>query len=112
MTNPIITVTDTAKDKIVQSVRGRGGNTLGIRIAVNTKGCSGHSYVLEFCEKEDAISEKVNLDEGVSIFVDPKSLLYLVGLQIDWKKEKLKEGFVFENPNAKGSCGCGESFNV
>jgi iron-sulfur cluster assembly protein len=112
MTNPIITVTDTAKDKIIESVRSRGGNTLGIRIGVNTRGCSGHSYVLEFCEKEDPVSEKVSIDSDVSIFIDPKSLLYILGLQIDWKKEKLKEGFVFENPNAKGSCGCGESFNV
>ena len=112
MTKPIITVTDTAKNKIVESVRNRGGSTLGIRIGVNTKGCSGHSYVLEFCEKEDPTDDKVNIDDGVSIFIDPKSLLYILGLNIDWKKEKLKEGFVFENPNAKGSCGCGESFNV
>jgi iron-sulfur cluster assembly protein len=112
MTAPIITVTDTAKNKIVESVRNRGGNTLGIRIGVNTRGCSGHSYVLEFCEREDPLADKVVLDQNVSIFIDPKSLLYILGLQIDWKKEKLKEGFVFENPNAKGSCGCGESFNV
>ena len=112
MTAPIITVTDIAKHKIVESVRSRGGNTLGIRIGVNTRGCSGHSYVLEFCEKEDPVSEKVSIDNDVSIFIDPKSLLYILGLQIDWKKEKLTEGFVFENPNAKGSCGCGESFNV
>lgn len=112
MTKPIITVSDVAKNKIVESVKSRGGNTLGIRIGINTKGCSGHSYVLEFCEKEDPVSEKIQLDDNVSIYVDPKSILYLIGMNIDWKKEMLREGFVFENPNAKGECGCGESFHV
>lgn len=108
----LLTVTETAKQKIVDAVRSRGKETRGIRIGVNTKGCSGHSYVLEFIDQEDTTAERVPLTEGIDIFVDPKSLLYVIGMEVDWQKEKLSEGFVFNNPNAKGSCGCGESFHV
>jgi iron-sulfur cluster assembly protein len=109
---PILTVTETAKQKIIEAVNKRGEHTRGIRIGVSTKGCSGHSYVLEFIDHEEPMSERVTLDSGVDIFVDPKSMLYVIGMEIDWQKEKLAEGFVFNNPNAKGTCGCGESFHV
>jgi iron-sulfur cluster assembly protein len=109
---PMLTLTAAAREQLLRSLSQRGRHTQGIRIGVNTKGCSGHSYVLEFCEQEDPRDEKMEIDLGYHIYVDPKSLLYVLGLEIDWQKEKMKEGFVFNNPNAKGTCGCGESFHV
>jgi iron-sulfur cluster assembly protein len=88
--------------------RGRG---IGIRLGVRTSGCSGMAYVLEFAdevEPGDAVFE----DYGVKVIVDPKSLLYLDGTELDYAREGLNEGFRFNNPNVKDACGCGESFTV
>ncbi|MDT7526140.1 MULTISPECIES: iron-sulfur cluster assembly protein IscA [Idiomarinaceae] len=88
--------------------RGKG---VGIRLGVKTTGCSGLAYVMEFVDSiED--SDTVIEDKGVNIIIDGKSLVYLDGTEIDFVKEGLNEGFEFRNPNAKGECGCGESFNV
>lgn len=111
MARDIITITDIAKTKIVDSVRARI-NAVGILIGINKKGCSGNGYVLEYCEKSYPAFDKIKLEDDVSIFIDTKALLFLIGMEIDWRKDTLKEGFVFENPNAKGMCGCGESFHV
>jgi len=94
------------KNQIVQ--RGSGE---GVRVGVKTTGCSGLAYVLEFVDQaqpEDQSFEKY----GAKVFVDPKSLVYLDGTQMDFVKEGLNEGFEFSNPNTKGECGCGESFTV
>ncbi|WP_295583569.1 iron-sulfur cluster assembly protein IscA [uncultured Lamprocystis sp.] len=88
--------------------RGKG---VGVRLGVRTSGCSGMAYSLEFAdalEPDDQIFE----DQGVKVIVDPKSLVYLDGTQLDFVREGLNEGFRFNNPNAKHACGCGESFNV
>jgi len=88
--------------------RGKG---IGIRLGVRTSGCSGMAYVLEFADElkdEDQVFES----EGVKVIVDPKSLLYLDGTELDYTREGLNEGFKFNNPNVKDACGCGESFNV
>jgi len=88
--------------------RGKGG---GLRLGVKTTGCSGMAYVLEVfdeIEPDDIVFE----ESGVKIIVDPKSLVYLDGTELDYTKEGLNEGFKFNNPNVKDSCGCGESFNV
>ena len=88
--------------------RGKG---FGIRLGVKTSGCSGMAYKLEFVdntENEDLVFES----HGVKVIIDPKSLAYLEGTELDFVKEGLNEGFRFNNPNVKDSCGCGESFNV
>lgn len=88
--------------------RGKG---IGLRLGVRTTGCSGMAYVLEFVDQlneEDQIFEH----DGVKVIIDPKSLVYLDGTELDFAKEGLNEGFKFNNPNVKGECGCGESFNV
>ncbi len=88
--------------------RGRGE---GIRIGVKTSGCSGLAYILEFVDQpasEDSFFES----EGVKVFVDPKSLVYLDGTIVDFSKDGLNEGLEFRNPNVAGECGCGESFTV
>jgi iron-sulfur cluster assembly protein len=88
--------------------RGKG---IGIRLGVKTSGCSGMAYKLEFAdgaEPEDVVFES----RGVKVLVDPKSLPYLDGTELDYAREGLNEGFKFNNPNVKDQCGCGESFNV
>jgi iron-sulfur cluster assembly protein len=90
------------------SKRGKG---IGLRLGVRTSGCSGMAYKLEFVDEtsaEDLIFES----NGVKVFVDPKSLPYLDGMELDYTREGLNEGFKFNNPNVKDQCGCGESFNV
>lgn len=88
--------------------RGRG---VGVRVGVKTSGCSGLAYVLEFVD-ELAPEDIVFTSHGVSVIVDPKSLAYIDGTEMDFVKEGLNEGFRFRNPNQKGECGCGESFTV
>ena len=105
-----ISVTESAVKHISDQLKTRGQG-LGIRVGVKTTGCSGMAYVLEFVdelEKGDAVFE----DHGIKIVVDRKSLAYLKGTQMDYVNQGVNEGFEFKNPNAKGECGCGESFSV
>lgn len=105
-----ITMTDAAANHVSRHLQSRGSGE-GIRLAVRTSGCSGMAYVLEFVdeiEDEDQVFEA----EGVKVVIDPKSLLYLDGTELDFVKEGLNEGFKFNNPNVKNECGCGESFNI
>lgn len=88
--------------------RGKG---IGLRLGVKTTGCSGLAYVLEFVDELNE-DDQVFEDNGVKIIIDGKSLVYLDGTQLDFAKDGLNEGFEFNNPNANGECGCGESFNV
>ena len=105
-----ITMTPAAADHVRRYLHSRGKG-IGIRLGVRTSGCSGMAYVLEFADEladEDLVFE----NQGVKVIVDPKSMLYLDGTELDYTKEGLNEGFKFNNPNVKDSCGCGESFNV
>ena len=86
--------------------RGKGE---GVRLGVKTSGCSGMAYTLEFVDTIDA-DDQVFETDGVKVFVDPKSLVYLDGTELDYVREGLQEGFKFHNPNAQNTCGCGESF--
>jgi iron-sulfur cluster assembly protein len=105
-----ITLTETAAKHVADHIakRGRG---IGLRLGVRTSGCSGMAYKLEFAD--DAKPEDVKFESrGVSVFVDPKSLPYVDGTELDFAREGLNEGFRFNNPNVRDACGCGESFNV
>ena len=84
---------------------------LGMRVGVRTTGCSGLSYVLEYVDMPTEHDIRF-VSHGVNIFVDPKSLVYIDGLEMDWARNGLNEGFEFHNPNTKAECGCGESFTV
>ena len=88
--------------------RGKG---FGIRLGVKTSGCSGMAYKLEFVDNTES-EDLVFASHGVKVVIDPKSLAYLDGTELDFVKEGLNEGFKFNNPNVKDQCGCGESFNV
>jgi iron-sulfur cluster assembly protein len=105
-----ITLTDRAAEH-VQNYLAKRGKGVGLRFAVRTTGCSGMAYKLEFV---DAASEEDQTFEchGVKVFVDPKSLAYIDGTELDFVREGLNEGFKFNNPREKDKCGCGESFNV
>jgi iron-sulfur cluster assembly protein len=105
-----ITMTETAARHVAANLEKRGKG-IGLRLAVRTSGCSGLAYKLEYADEvkpEDAQFES----HGVRIVVDPKSLPYLEGTEHDFAREGLNEGFRFNNPNVRDSCGCGESFNV
>lgn len=105
-----ITLTESAANRVKDFLANRGKGE-GLRLAVRTSGCSGMAYVIEFAdviEPDDTVYEA----NGVKLIVDAKSLVYLDGTEVDFAKEGLNEGFKFNNPNAKDSCGCGESFNV
>ena len=105
-----ITLTDAAA-KHVKNFLDNRGKGVGLRLAVKTTGCSGMAYVLEFADEIEA-EDTVFDEQGIKVIIDPKSLIYLDGTELDYTKEGLNEGFKFNNPNAKGECGCGESFTV
>ncbi|MEQ8314302.1 MAG: iron-sulfur cluster assembly protein IscA [Gammaproteobacteria bacterium] len=105
-----ISISETAAKHVADQLANRGSG-VGIRVGVKTTGCSGMAYVLEFVDKLD-VGDQVFEDHGVKIVVDPKSLVYIDGTEMDYVKQGVNEGFEFRNPNAKGECGCGESFSV
>lgn len=105
-----ISATPAAAARIVTVISKRGKG-IGLRLGVQTTGCSGLGYKLEFVDSANA-DDKVFESNGIKIFVDAKSLQYIDGTVLDYVKEGLQEGFKFTNPNAKDECGCGESFTV
>jgi len=107
----MITVTHSAVNQIRKMMTSRSNTPLGIKLGINTKGCSGLSYTLEYVDKVDENDEVFEFD-SVKIFVDPKASLFLIGTQMDYVEGELESGFKFVNPNEKGRCGCGESFHV
>jgi len=106
----MITLTENASKKMQDALdyRGRG---IGMRIGVRTSGCSGFAYVLEFADQLFEGDLEID-DRGVTLVINKKDLVYLQGMQIDYAKKGLNEGFEFSNPNEKARCGCGESFTV
>lgn len=105
-----VTLSEPAAKHVANYITKRGKG-VGIRLGVKTSGCSGMAYKLEFADAandEDLVFES----HGVKVLVDPKSLPYIDGTELDYTKEGLNEGFKFNNPNVKDACGCGESFNV
>ena len=106
----MISLTDTAAKK-VQQVIAKRGKGLGIRLGVKTTGCSGLAYVLEYVDDPIPGDQQVEC-KGCTLFVDPKSGAYLQGLEVDYVRQGLNEGFAFNNPNERDRCGCGESFRI
>ncbi|MEY2993905.1 MAG: iron-sulfur cluster assembly protein IscA [Pseudomonadota bacterium] len=105
-----VTLTEAAA-RHVQRYLSRRGKGVGVRLGVKTTGCSGLAYTLEYADDvspEDVVFQ----DQGVQVLVDPKSLAYIQGTQLDFVREGLNEGFKFNNPNERDRCGCGESFRI
>ena len=106
-----ITMTPAAARHVQKSLAKRGKG-IGLRLAVKTSGCSGLAYALEFIDAAPAGDDYTCASQGLTLVVDPKSLPFLDGTELDFVREGLNEGFKFNNPNAKAACGCGESFAV
>jgi iron-sulfur cluster assembly protein len=106
-----MTVTDAAAARIQALLQKRGKPSAGIRIGVRSRGCSGLTYTLEYADEKGRLDEVVQ-DKGVTILIDPKASMFIIGTEMDYIEDKLQSGFTFRNPNEKGRCGCGESFHV
>ena len=109
--NPIIRLSDNAADRIKEIMSEAKNKALGVRISVKSGGCAGMSYVMEY-SKEANPSDEVIEDKGVKVFIDPAAVMYLLGTEMDYKKEDFSSTFVFNNPNETERCGCGESFKI
>src|SRR5579872_3276427 len=106
-----LTVTEEAAARIQTLLRKRGKPSVGIRIGVRSRGCSGLTYTLEYADEKGKFDEVVE-EKGVTILIDPKASMFIIGTKMDFVEDKLQSGFTFINPNEKGRCGCGESFHV
>ena len=106
----VIQISDKAAERI-QALLSKSNEAIGIKLGTETHGCSGLGYTVDYVTEADPELELVE-DKGVKVFVDRKSLLFLLGTQMDWEDSTFSTGFKFTNPNEKGRCGCGESFHV
>ncbi len=111
MTEQAMTLTEAATARIKDILAEHGASKIGVRIGVRNAGCSGTAYTTEFAESSNADDTVVEHD-GVTVIIDAQAATYLVGTEMDYAEGKLHAGFVFNNPNEKGRCGCGESFHV
>lgn len=111
MATPVISISDAALARIQHLLERRGKASVGIKVGVRSRGCSGLSYTIEYADEQSSFDEVVER-EGVRVLIDPKAIMFLIGTEMDYVEEELKSGFVFRNPNEKGRCGCGESFHV
>ena len=111
MSPQLITLTDAAAERVKDLIDRSEKPVLGLRVGVNSRGCSGLSYVVEYAEEQKRFEDVVE-DKGVKIFIDPTAVMFLLGSEMDYVEDKFHTGFVFNNPNEKGRCGCGESFHV
>jgi iron-sulfur cluster assembly protein len=111
MTKQIITLSDRAAQRIKKIMANVGESSIGVRIRVKSGGCAGMSYVMEYAKSSNSNDEVVE-DKGVKVLIDPKAVMYLLGTEMDYKKDELSSTFVFKNPNEIERCGCGESFKI
>ena len=111
MTNQIITLSDNAANRIKEIILGAESNSIGVRIGVKSGGCAGMSYNMEYAKKVNPNDEVIE-DKGVKVYVDSSAIMYLLGTEMDYKKDKFSSSFVFKNPNETERCGCGESFKI
>ena len=106
-----ITLTDNAASRIKDIMSKDENKSLGVRVGVKSGGCAGMSYIMEYA-KEINPNDEVIEDKGVKVFIDPGAIMYLLGTEMDYKKEQFSSSFIFKNPNETERCGCGESFKV
>ena len=111
MTAPIITMTSTAVERAKSLMSRAEAGVAGLRVGISTRGCSGLSYVVEYATEQRQFEEVIERD-GLRICIDPAATMFLIGSEMDYQEGQFQTGFTFNNPNAKGTCGCGESFHV
>ena len=111
MSQQVIKLSDNAVSRIKKIMSKADNSAIGVRVGVKSGGCAGMSYVMEYA-KEVKKNEEVIEDKGVKVFIDPNAIMYLLGTEMDYKKEEFSSQFVFKNPNETERCGCGESFKT
>ena len=107
----IITLSDNAAMRIKEIMSSAQDNSIGVRIGVKSGGCAGMSYVMEYTKTINPKDEIIE-DKGIKVFIDAAAVMYLLGTEMDYKKEEFSSSFVFKNPNETERCGCGESFKI
>jgi iron-sulfur cluster assembly protein len=107
----VIRLTDTAATRIRDIMANSDGRYIGVRVGVKNGGCAGMSYTMDYAEAQTPLDEVID-DKGVKILIDPKAVMFLIGTEMDYKRDKLAARFVFSNPNQTESCGCGESVTI
>ena len=111
MSEQVIKLSDNAANRIKELMSKADNTAIGVRVGVKSGGCAGMSYMMEYA-KEAKKNEEVIEDKGVKVFIDANAVMYLLGTEMDYKKDKFSSQFVFKNPNETERCGCGESFKV
>ncbi len=107
----VMKLTQAAANRVREIMARSDKPVAGLRIGVKNGGCAGMEYTMEWAAEKGALDEVID-DQGVTVFIDPKAVLFLLGTEMDYKTEKLKAGFVFNNPNQTSACGCGESVQL
>ena len=111
MTKQIITLSDNAAERIKEIMANAEDNPIGVRIGVKSGGCAGMTYIMEYTKEVNPNDELIE-DKGVKVFIDSAAVMYLLGTEMDFKREEFTSQFVFNNPNETERCGCGESFKI
>ena len=111
MIKQIISLSESAANRIKEIMSAAEKNSIGVRVGVKSGGCAGMSYVMEYTKEINPNDEMVE-DKGVKVFIDSAAVMYLLGTEMDYKKEEFSSNFIFKNPNETERCGCGESFKV
>jgi len=111
MTKQIISLSENAAKRIKEIMSSAENNSIGVRVGVKSGGCAGMSYVMEYAKEINPNDELIE-DKGVKLYIDPAATMYLLGTEMDYKKEEFTSTFIFKNPNETERCGCGESFKV
>lgn len=106
-----VTLTPAAEQRVADLMARAPADAIGVKLSTPRRGCSGLAYSVDYVTQEEAMDEKI-VTPGGTFYIDGASVLYLIGSVMDWREDDFTAGFVFENPNAKGACGCGESFMV
>lgn len=107
----VVSLTDAAAARVREIMENSDREIVGLRVGVTNGGCAGMSYTMEYAEERNPLDEVVE-DKGVTILIDPKAVLFLLGTEMDFQTTKLSSGFVFNNPNQTSACGCGESVSI
>ena len=108
----ILTVTAKASNQLEKIIQSAPSDTVGILLGIDKTGCNGHSYKLDFAKQKDVKNLEYVEQNNIKVFIDPKATMFLIGSEMDYKTDKLSSRFVFNNPNEKATCGCGESFSI
>jgi len=108
---PILTLTEAAAIQAKRLMARADSDAIGLRVGIKTAGCSGLQYQVEFAREQKPFEDRIE-QQGITIFIDPAAVMFLIGSEMDWKEDNFSSTFIFNNPNETARCGCGESFSV